>query len=482
MAFFTLAALSVVLGYATFQRAGGIPSDWHYCLIATGIICVLHFLFATRRDVPKLDRITLIALAVFFFIAVLPIVPLPLSLIRILSPARAELLNASAPFTGGLPAYAPLSVAPYNTAEYILTLLAYLAVFLLIRDVAFILRRIPWITVWPLLVIGTFQAILGFYQAYADPARFAHANGTYDSYDHYAGLLEMILPFALIYPAAILQRDRNRHESPAGPALKACSVLVVAALLLIGIIHSLSRMGFLVALAVLFVTGSIALSLRGFRVDYTTQMAMWRRVVPTVLVAVVVVFGFIFLPTDPLIARFSEFAQTEDISADTRAQIWRDTVGLIQAYPLTGSGLGTYESAFYPFKTVAPMNTVDYAHNDYMQVMAEMGLIGFAAGLFFILRTMQRTLRGAVYARSMDQRYLAIGCIASITGILLHSFVDFNMYVPANGYAFAWILGIAGMNLRRRAPSTTEKRASSSTFEPGRKPEPSAQTTTQPTA
>jgi O-antigen ligase len=163
-----------------------------------------------------------------------------------------------------------------------------------------------------------------------------------------------------------------------------------------------------------------------------------------------------------------------------RAQIWRDTVELIKAYPLTGSGLGTYESAFYPFKRVAPMNTVDYAHNDYMQVMAEMGLIGFAVGLFFIVRTMQRTLRGAVYARSMDQRYLAIGCIAAITGILLHSFVDFNMYVPANGYASAWVLGIAGLNLWQRAP-VSDRRSPKSESERERRSEPSATTAAHPT-
>jgi O-antigen ligase len=453
MPVFTLAALSAILGYAAFQRAGVVPAAWHHCLIATGVVCVLHFAFSRRRDTPPLDRVTVAALGVFLGIAFLPLIPLPMAAVRVLSPARANLVAASAPFTEGLPSYAPLSVAPYNTAEYALTVLAYLAVFLLIRDVAFRLRQIPWAPVWPLLVIGGLEAALGFYQAYADPATFVHARGTYDSYDHYAGLLEMILPFALIYPAAILQRDRNRHESPAGPALKACGVLLVAALLLVGIIHSLSRMGFLVALSVLFVTGSIALSLRGFRVDYTVPAALWRRILPPVLVAAVVILGFVFLPTDPLIARFSEFAQTEDISADTRAQIWRDTVGLIKAYPWTGSGLGTYESAFYPFKSVAPMSTVDYAHNDYMQVMAEMGLIGFAAGLFFIARTLHRTLRGGVYARSLDQRYLAIGCVASMTGILLHSFVDFNMYVPANGFAFAWVLGIAGLNLRGHAPA-----------------------------
>jgi hypothetical protein len=109
-----------------------------------------------------------------------------------------------------------------------------------------------------------------------------------------------------------------------------------------------------------------------------------------------------------------------------------------------------------------------------------MGLFGFAVGLFFIVRTMQRTLRGAIYARSMDHRYLAIGCIASMTGILLHSFVDFNMYVPANGYAFAWVLGIAGLNLRQRAPMS-EPRSSKSETGPEKRPEPSAEATAQPT-
>jgi O-antigen ligase len=57
-------------------------------------------------------------------------------------------------------------------------------------------------------------------------------------------------------------------------------------------------------------------------------------------VALIVVAGFILLPTDPLIARFSDFARTEDISADTRAQIWRDTMGMIKSYLWFGCGWG----------------------------------------------------------------------------------------------------------------------------------------------
>ncbi len=106
------------------------------------------------------------------------------------------------------------------------------------------------------------------------------------------------------------------------------------------------------------------------------------------------------------------------------------------------------------FKTVAPMKTVDYAHNDYLQVQAEMGVIGFLAGLLLVGRLLQQTVRGARNARSVDERYLALACVASMTAMLLHSLVDFNMYVPANGMVFAWIAGIASIHARQPSPAS----------------------------
>src|SRR6185312_12347452 len=139
---------------------------------------------------------------------------------------------------------------------------------------------------------------------------------------------------------------------------------------LIAIIYSLSRMGFLCALASLFIVGSMSLTLRGWRVEYEDQTRRWRTGLLAGAVGITVILAFVFLPTDPLVERFSDLAKTDQISSDTRLQIWRDTVGLVKAYPLFGCGLGAYESCFLRFKTAAPMNTVDYAHNDYLQVLA----------------------------------------------------------------------------------------------------------------
>jgi O-antigen ligase len=228
-------------------------------------------------------------------------------------------------------------------------------------------------------------------------------------------------------------------------------MIVSAALLLIAIVFSLSRMGFFCALAALVVAAALTLTVRGWRDDERVEAPLWRRALPAAIVAVVVLAGVLVLPSAALVSRFSDLAHTEDITADTRAQLWRDTVPLIKDYPLFGCGFGAYESCFYKYKTVAPMSTADFAHNDYLQVLAELGIVGFAAGLTFVLRILFGVGRNVLYAHSIDERCRSIACVAAMTAMLLHSIVDFNMYVPANAMVFAWIAGVASASLAPRS-------------------------------
>jgi len=443
----TLAALGLVLGYATFERAGVDPNSWNLTLLATGVLATIYFAIPKRPAVPRLDRVVTYSACFVIVLAAFQLMPLPVALVRLISPARVELLQAVASLTGSNPAFVTLTAVPYQTAEYVLTIVGYLLVFLTIRDVCLRSGERPWSAAWPLLVIAGLEALLGIYQATSGAVE--SASGTYVNRDHFAGLLEMVLPFAALYPAAILQRQRERNESTLVPALEASVVLAVAVVLLAATIYSLSRMGFLASLAALFVAGVSALSARGWSEQDLEPARWWKRAIPAVAVGIVILLGFVYLPNDPLAKRFADLAATQEISADTRAQIWRDTSGLIRAYPLFGCGLGGYASCFLKYKTVAPMNTVDYAHNDYLQVLAEFGVFGAIAGLVFVLRLFYRSMRGALYAPSIDHRYIAIACIASFVAILLHSVVDFNMYVPANGMVFAWVAGIAGAYANR---------------------------------
>jgi len=451
MALFILAALGLSLAYALFQRAGVTP-DWNWAVSGVGGTSAVFFAQRLRRRRPgmALPHSVVALLSGLIVLAGLSITPLPSSLIAALSPARYQLLLDAQPVLGPLPGFATLSLVPLTGVQYLLTLSAIIYVFVLLRDVSLQLRATSWAwaPVWPLLILAAALAVLGLYQAYAEGGD-GFATGTHANRDHFAGFLELVLPIAVFYPIAILTRERQRYESPAGPAIRASILFAIAALILTAIVHSLSRMAFLAALASLAVCAILALNLRTSHVDAPIKVTVWCRWLPIALVAAIVVLGFIFLPTDPLIARFADLAMTEDISADTRAQIWNDSKGIVQSFPLFGVGLGGYETALYRFKTVAPMNTVDYAHNDYLQVLTEMGVLGFSVGLALLLIVLWSTLRSAVYARDTDDRLMQIACLGSLVAILLHSFVDFNMYVPANAFTVAWIAGVASIGLAR---------------------------------
>jgi O-antigen ligase len=432
VAYFGLAGVALIVGFAAFKYGGVLAGDWNICLLALGALTLVYWIRPAKEfRVPPPDRALRWLVAAVLVLAALQIVPFPLGFLRLISPASAGMFEAASG-AGGAPArWGTISIAPPATLEHILRLVAYVLVFLLVRDAARRLGSRSWVAAAPLMLLALLEASLGLVQSYSGgPAGLAR--GTYPNRNHFAGLLEMALPFAVLAAVAILRRNRKRFESPAGPAAAACGLLVVAAVILLGILHSLSRMGFIATLCSLFVTGAAALGM---------GHAGRKKWLPLVgLLGVVAVLAFVYLPTDQLIARFADLAAGEEISAEGRAQAWRDTGPLIGAYPVFGCGLGAYESAFLRYKTVAPLSTVDFAHNDYLQSLAEFGGLGFGLLMLLMFRTLIRAVRAADQPGS--RRWLALASVGSLAAILLHSLVDFNLYIPANAAVLAWVAGI----------------------------------------
>jgi O-antigen ligase len=89
------------------------------------------------------------------------------------------------------------------------------------------------------------------------------------------------------------------------------------------------------------------------------------------------------------------------------------------------------------------MTTIEFAHNDYLQYLAELGAPAFLAGFLFMLGIFRHAVRSAMNQPSNDSRYVALACAGSFAAIMLHSLVDFNLYIPANAMLLAWIAGIA---------------------------------------
>ncbi|MBI1896300.1 MAG: O-antigen ligase family protein [Acidobacteria bacterium] len=428
MRFALLAVLGASLGYASLKYGGVLSSDWRLSggLIGAGALC--WSLRPREFLTPARDRLVPASLFALLTLAAAQLPPLPLDLLRILSPNRAALTASLAPLAS--PHTAPLSVLPAATLDHLFRIAAYVLVFVLAGWLARSFKERPFLVVLPIVLVASAEAALGLIQVYgAGPGGFAR--GTFPNRNHFAGMLAMTLPFLLAWALACLRRRKSRFHSPAAPAFAASVLLSLATVLLVAVVHSLSRMGFLAALFGLAIAGTAAFSGGARR--------RWKLWVPVAAVAVSVV-AFALLPTGALIARFGDLAATEDISADTRAQIWRDTFSLIRAYPLFGCGLGAYESALLQFKTAAPMFTVDYAHNDYLQIIAELGL---PAALLLALIAGRLLIGTAAALRREDSNCLAAGCLGALAAILLHSFVDFNLYIPANALLLSWIAGIS---------------------------------------
>ena len=113
--------------------------------------------------------------------------------------------------------------------------------------------------------------------------------------------------------------------------------------------------------------------------------------------------------------------------------------------------MGGFKSAFRKFQTTETLFSVDFAHNDYLQFLAELGVIGFTMLAVFLGGIVWKTAGAAWKEQDVDSRYLAIACAGSLIAILLHSIVDFNLQIPANAMVFSWVCGLsAGLYFKAR--------------------------------
>ncbi len=441
MKWLLLAGLSVALALAVAMRGGVDSSLWSWLeaiLISMGLAAS----FANHERDRLLDALVCILSA----IVLAQLVPLPEWLVRWVSPASVEIWRAA-----GSSRWMPIGVAPAATVEEGVRLVATMSVLLAARQLGSLWRDKIWIPVLPVVIVAWLESVLGLvqYSLARNGGEPLASSGTYVNRNHYAGLLEMAFLAALAVGVWLYRKGRTRHSSSGRAAIWASLWFAIATCILLGIVTSQSRMGFLSPLGGVSIAGLVALAAK--RGQKAPRREWWRVGLTAAAFAACLIVVFVFLPTDELIGRFAGFVQTEDMTQDTRLRIWRDTGNLIAAYPVLGSGLGSYETALLRYKSAAPEHTVDYAHNDYLQVLAETGFVGFAAVCALIGYVFWRAGRVVRWERERRNWWIAVGLTASLAAMALHSFVDFNLYIPANALALAWLAGLAvsdGMEAR----------------------------------
>jgi O-antigen ligase len=372
----------------------------------------------------------------------------------------------------GLPegSYFTVSMAKYQTVSHLLLLVTYLTAFfltlVLCRD-----RGAKKGLVFALVSLGVFEALYGLIQyltgwqyifTYVKKYYLEDATGTYINRNHFAGFLEMILPFAVVFAllsAELLFKDTPREGRTFRRIFSRAELsslafwLFLAILLFVALVLSRSRMGIISALvsvaAVLTLSGAAPMRAR-------TKMA----------VAALFFLGalglIVWIGSDPVMSRFETLGQEYSLSGQNRISIWRDTLGLIRHHPLLGTGLGSFSVVYPSVQTSFLTLLVEHAHCDYLEVASELGLPGGILVFGSIFWVLAQAVRHHRKTRERFGKAVSLGCIGSITAILVHSLADFNLYIPANALVFTTILALAWSNVHpaetpeRNAPSAPE--------------------------
>jgi O-antigen ligase len=206
----------------------------------------------------------------------------------------------------------------------------------------------------------------------------------------------------------------------------------IVILLLIAVVFSRSRMGIISVLASL-----ILMALLG-------QLGEGRRawMVITLLVIACSMTYAIWIGIDPVMRRFEALTPSGLENPYARVAIWKQASGILKDYPAVGTGLGTFPVAFRSCQTSSLDLFVDHAHNDYLEVATDTGIVGAVLLFIPIMGLLVKMILAYAGARSAYRRSVLLACIGSTAALLVHSTMDFNLQIPANALLFAAVLGI----------------------------------------
>jgi O-antigen ligase len=317
----------------------------------------------------------------------------------------------------------------HNSVTDFMNYVAYGLLFLIATDLFRNEREIR-VLVLSLAILGFALALFGSVQEFTSdgklywvrtPQNSAGNFGPYVNRNHYAGVIEMLFPFALV--GALKPNLENGKRALLGFA----ALLMVATVFLCG-----SRGGFVsVALQMVFLT--VLLLWRSRRIGLVLTLTLGFLLTGA--------FGT-WLGSDRLIGRLGELQQGNGFS---RVEIVSDSIRMFKQHPWTGWGLGTFPTVYPKFRTFATDLYVNEAHNDFVQLLVETGILGFVTGITLLIIVFQRGFRQLRNADYRTWRTTAVAAsLGGIVGITVHSMFDFNLQIPANALIFYILCAVAG--------------------------------------
>ena len=277
--------------------------------------------------------------------------------------------------------------------------------------------------------------------------------GPYVNHNSYAGLMEMLAPIPLVFCLTRYAHGHLRTAAAAGAALMAGTIFFSGSRG--GMIAFVAELIFLIAVLV--------------KMEKGPKLAAGFAIFAILIVVLLVWIGGVELGK-----RVGTIATEtrQEISGGTRWTIDKDGLRMFARKPVLGWGLGTFPVAYPQFRSFYTHFFVNEAHNDYLQLLVETGLAGFAILLWFLTSLFRNAFRKLPDWPNDLNGAVALACLLGCTGILVHSFVDYNLQVPANA-AWFYVLAAVAASPHRLESRQRVRRAHSSRFPPPDVDEPS---------
>ncbi|MCX6578541.1 MAG: O-antigen ligase family protein [Candidatus Aminicenantes bacterium] len=411
---------------------------------------------------------------VFFAVSLAQILPLPQEVLAFISPrAHRFYQDVSAGWLGEITGrtWKTISFAP-NLSLYEIIKYACYGIFGFLVYKVIRTKNKAKSFVFVIILSGIFQAVYGLTELWGGTSRIfgwtnkwnqGSAFGTFVNRDHFSAFLEMIFPLSLGYLLAgadffAMKKGLSFREKILwfGQERLQKSIIVgtAASILGVALLFSRCRAGVIIFFVSIFIMLMILSMAEGGRktedwggTGAGPGRSRSKRAVRTVSLAVILTA--VLIGIQPILARFTK--DTLTLKAG-RPVYYLNTVEMVGAYPLAGVGLGAYMYVYPMFEKASDPGLLSHAHNDYLEVLAESGVVGGAALIAGAIATLM--LIGAGWAKRHDPllRGIGLGCLVGIAAILIHSFGDFSLRIPANATYLVtlYALGLGAVGLRSR--------------------------------
>jgi O-antigen ligase len=297
---------------------------------------------------------------------------------------------------------------------------------------------------------GICEAIFGYSQYFGDislalfgleiPLYYRNATGTLLNHNHYALLMNLCVctAFGYLYSrhshffsGLYSVREYLRQQGLGKLALLALCICILG----LAVVLSRSRMGIV---AMVISIGTMMLSGKIFQRSA-------KRIAGLGLFLLVSICALsMYTGLDPIITRFRNMLKERETQID-RIVLWKDVMPMIQRHPLFGQGLGTFEFTYPAYETLDADIPAYYAHNDYLQVLAETGIVGTMLLLWALMEAWRIAAGNIKEKNDSFVKGIGLGTIGSLTAIMLQEFTDFALYTPGIAVVVALLIGI---NLR----------------------------------